>query len=84
MLSSTIGGGGLLQETVPLVSREEVFAGQAAQEEEDIPWVTLPGRSAARCRVTPPSAGHPARAARLGNGAPGGTEPLGSSQDLAG
>lgn len=63
MLSSVVGEGGFLQETVPLVTREEVFAGQAAQEEEGSPGGGFVlGRSEARCSVTPPSAGHPAPA----------------------
>lgn len=60
------------------MTREEVFAEQVAQEEEDTPeeegswrWI-CPGRSEARCRAIPPSAGHPAPAAQLGNVLPGG------------
>lgn len=55
VLSSAVGEGGFLQETVPLVTREEVFAGKAAQEEEDSPEVALPGqvrRSAVQCNTT--------------------------------
>lgn len=55
VLSSAVGEGGFLQETVPLVTREEVFAGQAAQEEEDCTGGGfVPGqvRSTVQCNTT--------------------------------
>lgn len=67
VLSSAVGGGRFLQETVPLVTREEVFAGQAAQQKEDSPEVALPGQvrsSTVQCNTTlcwAPSTHCPAR-----------------------